>query len=156
MTSTNTTSISVYTDGSKNNLRKTEGGGWAYVVAHPHLQEQLGRDCSVVYGHVPAPTTNNRMELKAVLEAVRKLRTSTFLVTVYSDSEYVVKGLNHYIQNWICKNFVGVKNDDLWRELWRLLESKRHKFTFEWVRGHNGNTYNEIADAAANKGRLQQ
>jgi len=88
-------------------------------------------------------TTNNRMELKAVIEALKALK-SPCEITVYSDSTYVVKGINEWLENWIKKDFKKVKNEDLWKEFVALSEG--HKIKCIWVKGHNGHEENERCD----------
>lgn len=92
-------------------------------------------------------TTNNRMELTAVIEGLKALK-SPCDVTIYSDSQYVCKAFNNnWISHWVLKNFRNVKNVDLWQEL--LNYTKIHKVTFKWVKGHSGNKWNERCDELA-------
>jgi ribonuclease HI len=98
-------------------------------------------------------TTNNRMELLAVIEGFRALKRSC-QVSVTTDSQYVQKGMSEWIIGWKKNNWHGsagpVKNADLWKELDKLQEN--HAVQWNWVRGHNGHEMNERCDALANKG----
>ncbi len=91
-------------------------------------------------------TTNNRMELLAVIEGLRVLKEPCE-VDVISDSSYVVKGINEWLVGWIKRDFKKVKNPDLWHEY--LEVSKEHKVKGIWVRGHNGHEENERCDKLA-------
>src|SRR5258708_35596078 len=98
-------------------------------------------------------TTNNRMELMAVIAGLRALTRDGLKVTIYSDSQYVVKAWEQgWLKNWIATNFKGgKKNKDLWLHFNEL--AKKHQVRFVWVRGHADNPYNnrcdELATAAA-------
>jgi ribonuclease HI len=91
-------------------------------------------------------TTNNRMELKAVIEGIKALREPCF-IEIISDSSYVTKGISQWLSNWILKDFDKVKNPDLWREY--VEASKIHKIKTTWVKGHSGHTENEMCDKIA-------
>ncbi len=97
-------------------------------------------------------TTNNRMELKAVIEGLKALKEPCE-VEVYSDSNYVVKALNEWLENWIAKDFKNVKNRDLWQEYLRV--SKPHKIMAYWVKAHSGHKENEICDKIAKEEALK-
>jgi ribonuclease HI len=94
-------------------------------------------------------TTNNRMELMAVIEALEAVKTTKYPIEVYSDSKYVIDSIEKgWVFNWVKKtDFGGKKNEDLWR---RFLKSY-HKFDikFNWVKGHNGHPENERCDVLA-------
>jgi ribonuclease HI len=93
-----------------------------------------------------AHTTNNRMELTAVIEGLKQLKEPCD-VHIVSDSSYVVKAINEWLSNWIKKDFAKVKNVDLWQ---RYLEAaKPHRVRATWVRGHSGHEENEICDKLA-------
>jgi ribonuclease HI len=99
-------------------------------------------------------TTNNRMELKAVIVALEQL-TRPVAVRVTTDSKYVKQGITEWIQKWKRNGWrtaakKPVKNSDLWRELDELVS--RHDVVWEWVKGHSGHPDNELADALANRG----
>jgi ribonuclease HI len=92
-------------------------------------------------------TTNNKMELKAVIEGLKALKEPCE-VKIVSDSTYVVKGASQWLDNWIKKDFKKIKNEDLWREY--IKESQKHKIDIHWVKAHNGHKENEICDEIAN------
>jgi len=98
-------------------------------------------------------TTNNIMEMTAVIEALKELKEPC-KVELTTDSQYVIKGITEWMDGWIRKNWVNsqkkpVKNKELWVEILRL--SKIHPITWKWVRGHTGHPENERADALANE-----
>lgn len=123
-------------------------GGWGVL-----LRNEKGAEKTSCGG---APdTTNNRMELTAVIMGLGMLKRPCHVV-VRTDSQYVVKGCEQWLVGWKRKgwrNAAGkpVKNEDLWREL-DVLMSKQLSIKFEWVKGHNGDPDNEAVDALANKG----
>lgn len=145
--SSNLDNTVIYTDGAC--VPNPGAGGWGYVTHHPcgAVTEACGGE---------ARTTNNRMELTAVLEALRALPAGA-RVTVCSDSTYCVYGLQSWRkawarQGWVRKNGKAVPNADLWSELHQLI--LQMDATFVWVRGHAGDAGNERADALAAAGRL--
>lgn len=92
-------------------------------------------------------TTNNRMELLGVLECL-KYFTNSEKITIYSDSQYIVSSINNkHLETWIKNNDQSKKNLDLWIPIYELL--KFHTVTFIWVKGHNSNKFNELADLYA-------
>ena len=91
-------------------------------------------------------TTNNRMELRAVIEGLRALKEPCEVV-IYSDSNYVVRAINEWLPGWIEKDFKNVKNVDLWKEYLEI--SKPHKIKAVWVKGHSGHSENELCDKIA-------
>lgn len=131
---------SIYVDGA---FQRT-GGGWA-VVAYL-------TDCTIERGGAEFDTTNNRMELQAAIEAcklVHEMYLTNELITVYTDSEYVQKGITKWISGWLASDWRDgtIKNQDLWEELYAL--DQPCKIRWEWVRGHSGVEGNERADAIA-------
>ncbi|MBX6318399.1 MAG: ribonuclease HI [Pigmentiphaga sp.] len=116
-------------------------GGWGALIRTPDGTVEI-------FGGSP-DTTNNRMELTAAAEALRWLPQPCDVV-VYTDSQYVVNGMNQWRHGWVRKNWKDVKNVELWKTL--IAEADRHRATFKWVRGHNGHVGNERADALANEG----
>jgi ribonuclease HI len=101
-------------------------------------------------------TTNNRMEMTAVIEALAALKRPC-RVTLYLDSEYVRKGITEWISGWKARGWrtaakQPVKNIDLWQKLDNLITSSGHTIEWRWVKGHAGDPGNERADALANKG----
>ena len=132
--------VKIYTDGacSGNHLKENKGGYGAVIM-------KQGEEPLKISGGY-RNTTNNRMELKAAIEALKRINPS-LPVTVYSDSQYVVKGIMEWIPNWIRKGKIE-KNGDLWMELYKIVESF-HDIQFMHIKGHNGNIYNEEADRLA-------
>ncbi len=139
-----TNRIDVFTDGA---CKGNPGpGGWgALIVADGQEQELFGGE---------SQTTNNRMELQAVIEALRSLPAGAS-VAVHTDSQYVQKGISEWIVNWQRRGWLTadrkpVKNADLWRTLVVLTDGR--DIHWRWVRGHNGHPGNERADRLANRG----
>lgn len=136
--------IEIYTDGA---CKGNPGpGGWgAWLACGEHEKEIFGGELL---------TTNNRMELMAVIRALEALKRPSN-VRVYTDSAYVQKGITEWIHNWKKRGWKTgdkkpVKNEELWRELDVL--AQKHKIQWIWVKGHAGDIGNERADALANKG----
>lgn len=120
-------------------------GGWAYILRHPASGAE--REAS----GAERDTTNNRMELTAVIEGLRAL-TRPSRVEIYSDSRYVLNGLNEWLDQWKRRSWKTaakkpVKNEDLWRALDELRSV--HQLTYHWIRGHNEHVENERCDALA-------
>ena len=133
--------VTIYTDGACSG--NPGPGGWGVVM----LWEEHERELSG--GEVQ--TTNNRMELTAAIEALKALR-SPCGVTLYTDSEYVKKGITEWINGWKAKGWKTaakkpVKNADLWQAL--ETAAAPHKVEWKWVKGHAGDAMNERADALA-------
>jgi ribonuclease HI len=141
--------VELFTDGS---CPANPGpGGWAYILRiKPKDTEK--RDS----GGDPS-TTNNRMELMGVIQALKVLEIRSCDVTLYSDSQYVTKGISEWMPGWKKKGwkrydhelkiYQPVLNSDLWQEINRLISI--HDFKTVWVRGHNGHPENEECDVAA-------
>ena len=140
--------VEIYSDGA---CRGNPGpGGWGALLrtrsgAHPVERELFGGE---------AATTNNRMELTAVIRALEALKRPS-RVRVYTDSQYVQKGISEWISSWKRRSWrtadkKPVKNEDLWRELDAL--AARHEIEWHWVKGHAGHPENERADQLANRG----
>ncbi len=136
--------IDIYSDGA---CKGNPGpGGWgALLVAGEKRREICGGE---------PDTTNNRMEMTAVIRALEQLKKPSH-VRVHTDSQYVQKGINEWLPGWKRRNWrtaagQAVKNQDLWRELDQL--NALHTIEWHWVRGHNGHPENERADALANQG----
>ena len=134
----------VYTDGSC--LGNPGRGGWGVVITSSQKEKM-----TLYFGGFDANTTNNRMELTAAINALKfLLESGIYNFRLFSDSRYVVDGYNSWMKNWAKKGWKGVKNLDLWKEIYEL--SQREKIShihFEWVKGHSTNTYNNIADLIA-------
>lgn len=130
--------INIYTDGSaKGNPGK--GGFGVVLISGNHYKE-----ISQGFRH----TTNNRMELLAVIVGLEHLKNSNCEVQVYSDSKYVVDSIEKkWVFQWEKKHFKGKKNADLWKRF--LIIYKKHKVSFNWVKGHAGHPQNEKCDYLA-------
>jgi ribonuclease HI len=136
--------IEIYTDGA---CKGNPGpGGWgALLRSGTHEKELFGGELN---------TTNNRMELTAVIRALEALKRAS-QIKVYTDSQYVQKGVQEWLTNWKARGWKTadkkpVKNADLWQHLDVLLQ--QHEVAWQWVRGHAGHVENERADVLANKG----
>ncbi len=135
--------VTLYTDGA---CRGNPGpGGWGVLLRYGDTEKTL-------YGYEPE-TTNNRMELQAVIEGLRALRRPC-RVQLNTDSKYVMQGLNDWLPGWKRNGWKtaakkAVKNQDLWQAL--DAEVQRHDIDWRWVRGHSGVPGNERADALANR-----
>ena len=136
--------VSLYTDGAcKGNPGK---GGWGVLMRYgSHEKELFGGE---------AHTTNNRMELTAIIQGLAALKRPCAVV-IYTDSQYVKNGMEKWIHGWKKNGWKTaskqpVKNEDLWQQLDRL--AAQHQIQWQWVRGHAGHTENERADALANQG----
>jgi ribonuclease HI len=136
--------VDLFTDGA---CKGNPGvGGWGVLMRYGQVEKTLSggeRD-----------TTNNRMELMAVIEGLRALN-QTCQVRVHTDSQYVQKGISEWLPNWIKRGWKtaggqAVKNQDLWRALAEA--AGRHRVEWHWVKGHAGHAENERADALANEG----
>jgi ribonuclease HI len=136
--------INIYTDGA---CKGNPGpGGWGAILEYDGREKEL-------FGGEPA-TTNNRMELTAVIEALGALRRPCTVV-LHTDSQYVQKGITEWINGWKARGWKTaakepVKNADLWRKLDEVVRT--HQIRWVWVKGHSGHDGNERADALANKG----
>lgn len=137
--------IKIYTDGAcKGNPGK---GGWGALI-------QMGGESIEIFGG-ELNTTNNRMELIAVIEALDKVKAEPSRVMVFTDSTYVQKGISEWILNWKkngwrSSNKQPVKNQDLWMRLDELKQGMT--IEWNWVKGHAGHPENERADFLANQG----
>jgi ribonuclease HI len=136
--------VEIFTDGA---CRGNPGpGGWGAIL------RAGGREKELWGGE--AQTTNNRMELTAVIRALEALKRPS-RVRLYTDSQYVQKGISEWIHSWKRRGWKtadkkDVKNADLWRELDAV--AAQHEVAWHWVRGHDGHAENERADALANRG----
>tara|TARA_Y100000746_G_C15280491_1_gene357438 strand:+ start:318 stop:743 length:426 start_codon:yes stop_codon:yes gene_type:complete len=135
--------IKIYTDGSC--LTNPGNGGWAAIINQDgEINRMSGSEKN---------TTNNRMELLAPINALKKIKGNT-KIEIYTDSKYVKLGITEWIKKWVNNNWQtskkeDVKNKDLWVELYSLNESLDIKWN--WVKAHAGNTINEEVDLLAKK-----
>jgi ribonuclease HI len=136
--------IDIFTDGACSG--NPGPGGWGAILRKGGIEREL-------FGG-EALTTNNRMEMMAVIEALRALKEPVE-ARVHTDSQYVQKGISEWIHGWKRRgwktaNKEPVKNEDLWREMDRL--AAQHKIQWIWVKGHAGHAENERADVLARRG----
>ena len=138
--------VTIYTDGACSG--NPGPGGWGAILMYgAHKRELSGGE---------ADTTNNRMELRAVIEGLQAIKRPC-RITLYLDSQYVRQGITSWIHNWKRKGWKTadnkpVKNADLWQQLDALVHNSPHQIHWEWVKGHAGNPGNEKADELANRG----
>jgi len=128
--------VTIFCDGSS--LGNPGPGGYGVILRYGNREKELT-------GGDPM-TTNNRMELMAVIEGLKALKEPCD-VTIYSDSSYVVKGINEWLEGWVKRNFKKVKNPELWQSY--IEAAKPHKIKAVWVKGHNGHPENERCDELA-------
>ncbi len=134
--------VEIFTDGACSG--NPGPGGWGVILRCKDVEKELsGGD---------AQTTNNRMELTAVIEALKALKTQC-VITLYTDSKYVMDGVNKWLPNWKQNNWKtankksAVKNIELWQELDKLVS--QHEIIWVWVKGHAGHPENERVDKLA-------
>ena len=135
--------VQLFTDGACSG--NPGPGGWAFILRHPATEKEVERSGAEIL------TTNNRMELMAVIEGLKLLKTAS-IVDLTSDSQYVLKGLKEWIKGWKAKGWKTadkkpVKNQELWMELDALAAA--HQVRFHWIRGHNEHAENERCDQLA-------
>nr|WP_202806081.1 ribonuclease HI [Snodgrassella communis] len=140
----NMSEVTLYTDGA---CKGNPGvGGWgAFLQSGRHSKELFGGE---------ANTTNNRMELTAVIQGLAALKRPC-IVNIYTDSQYVKNGMQEWIHNWKARGWKTaskqpVKNVELWQAL--DAEVNKHQVHWHWIKGHAGNPGNEKADELANRG----
>ena len=136
--------IIIYTDGG---CRGNPGiGGWGVWLRYgDHDKKLKGAE---------RDTTNNQMELMAAIKALEAIKSSSIAIELYTDSKYVMTGINEWIVNWKAKgwktaNKKSVKNVALWKRLDVL--NQQHNVEWHWVKGHSGDSGNEMADTLANQ-----
>lgn len=135
--------VEIFTDGA---CRGNPGpGGWGAVLCYEGKEKNI-------YG-AEFETTNNRMELTAAIMGLRALKKSTNVI-ITTDSNYLCKGITEWLPSWQKRGWKTadkkpVKNVDLWQAL--VIETKNHKITWRWVKGHSGHNGNDKADALANQ-----
>ncbi|MCC6598483.1 MAG: ribonuclease HI [Alphaproteobacteria bacterium] len=132
--------IEIFTDGACSG--NPGPGGWGAILrAGAHEKELFGGE---------PDTTNNRMEMMAVIKALEALKKSS-RVDLYTDSTYVQKGVSEWMSGWKAKGWPAkIKNQDLWKRIDVLVA--QHEVKFHWVRGHDGHPENERADVLARAG----
>jgi len=140
----------IYTDGSCEPNPGTGGYGGVYLYG---MESTLESFCE---GPFPE-TTNNRMELMAAIYALENVRPD-YNIFLYTDSKYLVNGMNIWINGWRRSNYKNskVKNSDLWKRLDELVKNANVNIEFRWVKGHDTNQHNNAADALANNGRMRK
>lgn len=134
--------IIAYTDGSSLGNPGPGGYGTILLDTEKKFKKELSEGFRL--------TTNNRMELTAVIIALEKLKNPKTEITIYTDSKYVCDAVEKkWVFGWEKKAFKGKKNEDLWRRF--LISFRKHIVKFKWVKGHAGNEFNERADYIAVK-----
>lgn len=132
--------IEIFTDGACSGNPGKGGYGVLIRVAGTNYQKTFSQGYR--------KTTNNRMELLAVISALEQLKEPGHEVHIYTDSRYVADAINQrWIFGWVKKGFAKVKNPDLWQRFYALM--KVHHPTFHWIRGHAGHAENELCDRLA-------
>lgn len=135
-------SITIYTDGACSG--NPGPGGWgALLMWNSHEKELSGGE---------ADTTNNRMEMMAVIKGLGALKKDDSAVTIYTDSKYVLQGATEWLEGWKARGWKSaskkpIKNQDLWERIDSLIG--QHSVEFIWVKGHNGDEFNERVDKLA-------
>jgi len=147
---TSNNEIRIYADGSC--LGNPGKGGWAallqFFVHGVKRAEKMISGCS-------KETTNNKMELQALIEAFKALKkdkVKNYKIEIYLDSQYVLKSLTEWRESWEYRNFRGVKNSELMKELFNLYDiyNKNNDIKCHWVKGHSGHPENDKVDKEAN------
>ena len=133
--------LEIYTDGAC--LGNPGPGGWAALIIDNNQERILSGNNEM--------TTNNRMELLAVIKALESINHH-LEITIYTDSKYVINGITSWIKKWKTNDWknsskIPVKNIDLWKIL--DISSQKKKIKWVWVKGHSGNTYNDKVDEIA-------
>ena len=134
--------INIYTDGSS--IGNPGPGGYGVIM------EWEGKQYIKEFSDGYRLTTNNRMELMAVIVALEKLKKQSMEVTIYSDSKYVIDSVQKkWVFNWEKKAFKDKKNPDLWKRYLNI--HRKHQVNFKWIKGHNAHPQNERCDKLAVK-----
>lgn len=130
-------SIEIFTDGACSG--NPGPGGWGVLLRYKGTEKELSGGEAI--------TTNNRMEMQAVIEGLGALKKPS-TVTLYTDSQYVQKGVTEWMKGWKAKGWPDrIKNQDLWKKIDSLIQV--HNVKFVWVRGHDGHAENERVDKLA-------
>lgn len=135
------TDVEIFTDGACSGNPGV--GGWAAILRYQNKEKEI-------YGAEPN-TTNNQMELRAIIEALKSLKRPCHILLA-TDSQYVMKGYTEWLPGWIARNWKTadkkpVANQQMWQELLDL--SSRHQIEWKWIKGHNGHKENERCDELA-------
>jgi ribonuclease HI len=135
--------IIIYTDGGCRG--NPDIGGWGVWLRYGEYEKKLSG--------AEKDTTNNRMELTAAIKALEAIKSSDIAIDLFTDSKYVMTGINKWIKNWKAKgwktaNKKPVKNIDLWQRLDAL--NNQHNVVWHWVKGHSGDKGNDMVDSLAN------
>lgn len=142
--------ISIYTDGSHSQHNNTAGFGIVFLFGS--RMKKFTSDCY-------KDSTNNRMELKAIIHALEKCKPG-YTIDVYSDSQYCVDSINKWLPSWYKRGIIDKKlNADLWMRFLKIKEAHEQgqsKLTFIWIRGHSHNNFNKTADELANNARYSE
>lgn len=134
--------VEIYTDGSC--LDNPGFGGWAFILNYQgHEKTGFGAQ---------ANTTNNQMELRAIIQALKALKEPCEIL-LFTDSNLMVQSINEWLENWVKKDFKGKKNVPLWKEY--LEVAKPHKIKAFWVKAHNNHPQNERCDEMARNAALK-
>ncbi|WP_343188366.1 ribonuclease HI [Buchnera aphidicola (Ceratoglyphina bambusae)] len=133
--------IHIYIDGSC--IKNPGPGGYGILLKYKNFEKKISKGFYL--------TTNNRMELMAAIESLKCLKKKC-LVTIITDSKYVILGISNWIKKWKMKKWKNtkknvIKNLDLWKKLYNL--TKKHKIEWIWIKGHKGNYENNICDKLA-------
>jgi len=134
--------VTIYTDGACD--PNPGHGGWAAILLQPDGKKEISGSEN--------PSTNNRMELMAAIQALRELKNSS-QVDLYTDSEYLRLGVERWMGEWVKRGWKRkqgkLANQELWQELYQL--NQKHWIRWHWVRGHSGDKYNERVNRLAQK-----
>ncbi|MFT5859292.1 MAG: ribonuclease HI [Flavobacteriaceae bacterium] len=130
--------VKIFTDGSAKG--NPGNGGYGVVMQFAGMEKEISQGYRM--------TTNNRMELLAVIVALESMKTAKHVIHIYSDSKYVIDSIDkRWVFGWEKKSFKGKKNEDLWRRY--LLVQKKFNIVLHWVKGHAGHPENERCDVLA-------
>ncbi len=137
--------INIYTDGS---AKGNPGpGGYGIVLSHNKIKKELSEGFKL--------TTNNRMELLAVIIGLESIKETGYKIIIYSDSKYVVDAVNKkWVFNWEKINYKKKKNSDLWKRFLKIY--RMHQVVFKWIKGHAGHPQNERCDQLAVQASLNK
>ena len=137
--------INIYTDGA---AKGNPGpGGYGIVLSYNKIQKELSEGFKL--------TTNNRMELLAVIIGLESIRETGYKIIIYSDSKYVVDAVNkNWVFNWEKTSYKKKKNSDLWKRFLKIY--RKHQVVLKWIKGHSGHSQNERCDQLAVQASLNK